>query len=206
MKKTIFYVIVSCVIILIVYFHINKEKRFYRIEPYIKQTDKVLDFGCGHCCMVSKLKKRNIDTIGMDVRDEGVCYKPQLYDGYTIGYRDNAFDVTICNFVLHHIPHYRDILHELKRVTKRYLIITEDTPQNNIDNYFCKLHAGSEWGKCTNCFLSSEQWSNLFTEKYGFTIIKKIDISRYEYPFADKPFIYPVPATTFILQKKERMY
>ena len=89
---------------------------------------------------------------------------------------------------------------KLKRVTKRYLIITEDTPQNGIDDYFCKLHAGSDWGKCKSCFLSAEEWSKLFTEKYGLKIVKRIDVSRYEYPFADKPFIYPVPATTFVLQ------
>ena len=199
MKRTLL-IIVLCIIILIVYFKVKKENRFYRIEPYIKQTDKVLDFGCGHCCMVSKFQKKGIDVIGIDIRDEGICYKPQLYNGYNINYSDNTFDVTICSFVLHHIPHYRDILYELKRVTKRYLIITEDTPQNKFDEYFCKLHAGSDWGKCKNCFLSAEEWSKLFTEKYGFTIVKRIDVSRYEYPFAYKPFIYPVPATTFVLQ------
>lgn len=200
MIKTLSVVTISCLILLIVYFYVQKQNRFYRIEPYIRQTDKVLDFGCGHCCMVSKLKKKNIDVIGIDVRDEGTCYKPQLYNGYNIDYEDNTFDVTICNFVLHHIPHYMDILHELKRVTKRYLIITEDTPQNGIDDYFCKLHAGSDWGKCKDCFLSAEEWSKLFTERYGLKIVKRIDISRFEWPFAYKPFIYPVPATTFVLQ------
>lgn len=195
MKRVLFFVF-----ILIVYFHLQKQNRFYRIEPYIKQSDRVLDFGCGHCCMVSTLKKKNINVIGIDVRDEGTCYKPELYNGYNIEYKDRTFDVTICNFVLHHIPHYTDILHELKRVTKGYLIITEDTPENSVDKYFCRLHAGSDWGKCKDCFLSAEEWSKLFTERYGFKIVKRIDVSRYEFPFAYTPLIYPVPATTFVLE------
>lgn len=187
------------------FFHFQYNKRLLRILPHLKRTDRILDFGCGKCCTTGSLIKKGYDVLGIDVVNEGTCYKPTMYDGYRLlNYPDNHFDVSICNFVLHHIPHYKQILSELQRVTKRGLIITEDTPANMFDRYLCSLHAGSDWGKCTDCFLSSEDWITLF-KKMRFDIIEQVHISRFAFPFADRPFVYPVPRTMFVLNCRESL-
>lgn len=46
----------------------------------------------------------------------------QIFDGYTIPYADNSFDLVILAHVLEHVEHERVLLRELKRVAK-YVVI-----------------------------------------------------------------------------------
>ena len=41
-----------------------------------------------------------------------------LFDGYTIPYEDNHFDLVICSHVMEHVEHERVLLREIKRVSK----------------------------------------------------------------------------------------
>jgi len=195
----ILFIIISILIIFNIKYNYNK--RLNRIIKYLNKTDKILDFGCGKCCETYKLKQLNYDITGLDVNNNnnGLCLIPEFYDGKNINYPDNYFDVVICSFVLHHIPHYKYTLTELRRITKKYILIYEDTPNNSIDRYFTKLHSRSDWGKCEGCFKSTSEWINFL--KYDFKIINIEEISRFEIPFADMPLIYPVPATFFVIEK-----
>ena len=195
-KKTNYWIFV--VIILIFYWYVQYHTRILLILPYLKYTDRILDFGCGQCCNTQFLNDKGYDAIGIDVVNKGTCYNPEVYDGHHINYPDNYFDVTICNYVLHHIPHYTNILKELQRVTKRLLIITEDTPVYSFDKFLCSIHAHSEWGKCNKCFLSTKEWVQLF-KRMNIGIEKQHNISRFNFPFAVYPIIYPVPRTLFVL-------
>ena len=60
----------------------------------------------------------------------------QIYDGLTIPYPDKSFDTAIIVFTLHHIPQSRKYFQEIMRVTKKRIIILEET----YDNIFQKLH------------------------------------------------------------------
>ena len=43
-------------------------------------------------------------------------------------------------FVLHHIPHYKEMLKEITRVCKKRIIIIEDHPNTNYQKLVSKLH------------------------------------------------------------------
>lgn len=191
------------IILLIIaqYFDNNRMKRTTRLVKFLNKRDKILDLGCGDCCNTKYLKNMGYKNIvGLDVVNEGKCMIPKLYDGKKIPYKDNSFDVIICSFVLHHIPDYDSIIKEMKRVTRKFILIHEDTPEYNVDYFFTKLHAKSDWGKCKRCFNKKRDWLEIF-RKHNLKITYIKDISRFELPFAKCPIIYPVPTTFFVLQK-----
>ena len=46
----------------------------------------------------------------------------KVFDGYTIPYDDNAFDLVVLSHVVEHVEHPRKLLYEAKRVA-RYVFI-----------------------------------------------------------------------------------
>lgn len=94
-------------------------------------------------------KERRRET---DVVDRGVCVRPQLFDGRTVPFDDDTFDLGVCAFVLHHAPMQRRLLLELAR-TCREVLVLEDTPQSALEWMWTRLHAASDWGSsCPSCF------------------------------------------------------
>jgi len=189
----VFFLIVVAVIILAKV--INRDQvRLNRITPHLEPEDKILDLGCGECCITRALELKGYQTTGIDIVDAGSCSQPAVYDGEKIPFDDKSFDVSVCAFVLHHASNYRTLVQELVRVTKRLIIIFEDTPENKMDRYFNKLHSGSDWGSCKECFLTRDEWLTIFDE-HG--VVEWESIPLMEFPFAGRPWIYPVHKTCF---------
>ena len=61
---------------------------------------------------VSIIQKRNLDSVK----------EVKSFDGYTIPYADNTFDLIILAHVLEHVEHERVLIRELKRVAKHLVI------------------------------------------------------------------------------------
>ena len=192
------YIIVALCAISLYYYH-KFNDRISLIVPHIRKHDRVLDLGCGDCCITKKLIKTGVNAVGVDVVDAGKCYIPKLYDGYTLHYPNDHFDVTICSYVLHHIPHWDIILKEVGRATKRVIIILEDTPETGTDRFFCGLHAGSGWGGCPRCFRTASEWMTTF-RKMTHKSVHHTRISRFTFPFAMCPWFYPVPRALFVVE------
>ena len=115
----------------------NRNKYFNEVIPYISKGDTILDFGSGNCDLIKFLKKRN-NVINIDIYKG--CENTLVYDGFNIPYPDKSFDIVFCMFVLHHIPHYKQIIKEIKRVCKKKIIIIEDYPNTNYQKLLSKLH------------------------------------------------------------------
>jgi len=115
----------------------NRNKYFQEIKEYIPKFTNVLDFGSGSCALAKYLKNRNYVT-SVDIYKG--CKDADVYDGYKLPYDDDAFDVVVCMFVLHHIPHHTQIIEELKRVCAKRIIIVEDAPQTLYQYVVSKLH------------------------------------------------------------------
>ena len=110
------------------------------IKNNINYKSKVLDFGGGNCLIKNRFKNYNIHTL--DIIDNNKCKNYIKYDGLNIPYPDKYFDLTICMFVLHHITHQNEIIKEIKRVSKK-IIILEDNYNDNmniISKLLCKYH------------------------------------------------------------------
>lgn len=97
------------------------------------QPRTILDAGCGEGFTLEKLREHNVgeELEGVDLA-HAVNLGRQMYPHltlkvgsiYALPYADDSFDVVICSEVLEHLEYPEKALHELRRVTKRYCVIT----------------------------------------------------------------------------------
>ncbi len=97
---------------------------------------KILDAGCGEGHLIERLHEKNKhnEYYGADITDIAIQKFKERCSFATIKkmdldnlqYADEMFDVVVCTEVLEHIYEYKDVIAELKRVTKKggLLIIT----------------------------------------------------------------------------------
>ncbi|WP_321391135.1 class I SAM-dependent methyltransferase [Emcibacter sp.] len=104
-------------------------RRLEDIGDFIKEGETVLDVGCGNGRFGENIaRKFNACVTGIDVVDYADAGIPiKFYDGYTIPFDDNSFDVIIMAFMLHHVKHQDVIFKEALRCSKSKIIIYEDT-------------------------------------------------------------------------------
>lgn len=96
--------------------------------------ESILDVGCGEGFTMSQLKTENskLKIVGVDSLDESVKIAKEIHpyldirkgDIYKLDFKDNSFDLVLCTEVLEHLTDPKKALSELKRVTKRYLILS----------------------------------------------------------------------------------
>jgi ubiquinone/menaquinone biosynthesis C-methylase UbiE len=168
------------------------------ILPFINEEDKVLDLGCGSGFLgkeIEKLSKAKV--IGLDVNNFLQVNLPfVLFDGKKIPFLDNAFDVVLIAFVLHHTSDPLSLLGEARRVGKK-IIIFEDLIEGKISYFRCKLHLflwrffyGQKMEKFN--FFSEREWEKIFEELRLKVIFKN------ELNFAK---IDPVKKKFFVLER-----
>ena len=143
--------------------------RFYakKLQPLIKEGNKVLDIGAGSGYLAEILsKKANVTMI--DICDYNQTDLPLLlYEGNKLPFPDNLFDVGLFITVLHHTPNPPETIREAKRVCKRVIIIEEV-----YSSILSRLHMDLWewfWNKTSRIttfynFHSKEEWMRIFKE------------------------------------------
>jgi 2-polyprenyl-3-methyl-5-hydroxy-6-metoxy-1,4-benzoquinol methylase len=125
-------------------YEIAAEEMVSEIKDFIKEGERVLDFGCGSGILAKKLKEKlNADVLGVDIADERIEKIPfQKFDGRGISFRADSFETILISFVLHHTQNPMEILREAKRVAKK-IIIFEDLPESFLGKLRCYIHLHS---------------------------------------------------------------
>lgn len=111
-------------------YQINETRsRLENIESFIHKGDAVLDVGCGNGKFGESIaEKYNAVVSGVDVVDYADANIPiHIYNGHTLPFEDNSFDVIIMAFMLHHVKHQDEIFKEVTRCSKHTIIVMEDT-------------------------------------------------------------------------------
>jgi ubiquinone/menaquinone biosynthesis C-methylase UbiE len=171
-------------------------------EKCLEDGDSVLDIGCGEAHVLSQLAKRNrlTSAVGVDIVDirTAPLDRFELYDGIKLPFEDNSFDLVMLNFVLHHVPNARKplLLNEAHRVTKRNLVVMEDTPRSAFDRFFNKRHGEEYRSKIDSSasygFYSKDEWEKVFAE-LGYSLGSSFALGRFcrnwKYPIARSAFI-----------------
>jgi ubiquinone/menaquinone biosynthesis C-methylase UbiE len=141
------------------------------VAPHLDRGMAVLDVGCGEGYVGEELCTRGVREVwGVDIvdlrRDKQRPFR--LYDGQTLPFPDDAFDLVTLNFVLHHVPDERKIalVREALRVTRAKVFILEDTPTTAFDRFVSNRHGDSYRRKIDSDapfgFLTPAEWRWLF--------------------------------------------
>jgi len=113
-------------------------------DKYIQPGDRVLDvgFGLGYGLRImaenaGKLRGIEIDQRAMSNGQKVLREVPKIrelryYDGQTIPYDADTFDVVTCIDVLEHVPDYMNLIREMLRVSKRVVLMS--TPNRRPEN------------------------------------------------------------------------
>ena len=104
-------------------------QRLEDIGGFISSSDQVLDVGCGNGKFGEAIAKAyKADVRGVDVVNYANSdIKIDIYDGVSLPFKDNSFDVIVMCMMLHHVEHQEDLFDEAIRCSRRGLIIFEDT-------------------------------------------------------------------------------
>ena len=107
------------------------------IYHLLEQTEaqSVLDAGCGEGFVTRYLAQQNpaLRLTGVDLSKEAIAYAQDHFGDlahfrtgslYKLPFSDNSFDVIVCSEVLEHLDDTERAVSELKRVARRYVLIT----------------------------------------------------------------------------------
>ena len=124
------------------------EKIVRLFEEQIQEKSRVLDLGGGWGFYAEPLKKRGHESLVLDVIKPGYQKAPVvLYDGFRIPFPDASFDVTVLATMLHHVPDPAALFREVRRVTRKKVVVVEDLYQHA---------AGRCWTICRDRILNVE--------------------------------------------------
>jgi len=129
-----------------------------QIDPSAKD---LLDVGCAHGYLIEKIRMKfpNITLSGMDVKAPANEITFKFIPGKieSIPAEDQSFDVVTCTHTLEHIINVKKAIEELKRITRKQLIIV--VPRQRYFYYTLDEHV--------NFFHYKESLTSLFeTENY----------------------------------------
>ena len=105
----------------------------------------VLDVGCGDGKITNSLSERFEFVVGTDFSHSALKHvegKKVLSKGSTLPFQDRSFDLAITCEVLEHVLYddYFNVLKELERVSKKYILVTVPNEQE-LQNRFAKCSA-----------------------------------------------------------------
>jgi ubiquinone/menaquinone biosynthesis C-methylase UbiE len=116
---------------------VQREAYFIALNTYVRAGDMVLDvgFGLGYGLTILSIQAGSVTGIDIDKKCVDYCTgalcgrNPKLkslihYDGKTIPFADDHFDIITCIDVLEHVPDYEQILAELMRVSRKGVFIS----------------------------------------------------------------------------------
>lgn len=159
------------------------------ILPFLGDTKKLLDFGCGDMAISQYLRdnsNRKISITGIDVIDYNMTdMKFMKYDGKKIPFKNESFDTVIAIAALHHCKNPSSMLKECVRVARRKIILFEDIYNNRLEEFFTKSvdyignHLETSGVNIPFNFLSVKEW--------------KAEFARNDLKLKSMKRVYPLP-------------
>lgn len=161
--------------------------RFYEtflqtIKPL--RVSSVLDVGCGEGFTLNKLYLNKVGKVleGIDYSKTAVALGKKQYkhlilkqgSAYKLPYKANSFDLVLCMEVLEHLDDPKKALQELKRVSKKYIVLSVPNEPLFMLANFVRGKNVSRWG---NDIEHINHWSGgsfeLLVRSYGLEVVSK---------------------------------
>ncbi|MBD3344400.1 MAG: methyltransferase domain-containing protein [Chitinivibrionales bacterium] len=169
------------------------QARARRLAPKIidslHECSSMLDLGCGDMILTEFLQHHSpLQVTAVDTVDTNLSSMPViLYDGNRIPFPENTFDATVVAYMLHHCNNIEAILHEIKRVTCRKIIVMEEVFESKFAEKVLHLHDNGNKFLSTKMkiplnFMKIQQWH----ETFNALDLKVEQCTRiYQYPWVN---------------------
>ncbi len=99
----------------------------------LEKKNKLLDLGCGNG-FFSLYFDSLCDTVGVDFSEKMLAKNPIawkiLMDANHLAFQDFAFDVVFCHALLHHVEDPGRVISEMRRVSRKYVVVMEPNRNN----------------------------------------------------------------------------
>ena len=99
----------------------------------INKETTLLDVGCGNGFFTYHFEQI-CDATGIDYSEKLIALNPakkkMVMDANNLEFEDNSFDIVFANALLHHVDNTNRVIQEMKRVSKKYVVIF-DANRNN---------------------------------------------------------------------------
>ena len=120
---------------------VPKIDQIRKVIPLERKT-RLLDVGCGNG-FFSYYFDQACDTVGVDFSEKMLAKNPipqkLLMDAGHLSFEDFAFDVVFCHALLHHVDNPDQVLGEMRRVSRKYVVILEPNRNNPLMYLFSAL-------------------------------------------------------------------
>lgn len=94
----------------------------------VGQDTSILDVGCGNGFFTYQLDQL-ADVTGVDYSNKMLSINPVAkkyqMNAAELDFEDNSFDIVFCHGLLHHVDDIDAVLSEMRRVTRKYIVIIE---------------------------------------------------------------------------------
>lgn len=182
------------------------------------QNWRILDFGSGLGCNLATLKKFNFNNkiIACDVNKGALDYSRGkhgnksvsyfLINGKKLSFEDKEFDLIIATEVFEHIPNYKAIMEEIRRVIKNKGCLIISTPNYfNLTGIIKKFNdrknnnqTWGPWGGHCGGLERFTTWLNVEEMLSGFKIISSRGVD-YQKSWFYHNSLFPVRFSRYIL-------
>ncbi len=114
----------------------DAQQKLGRIQAFFQPDDQILEIGSGLGTVCMALQQKGFAPVALDIIDASMTptVEPIIYDGQTLPFENEAFDIVLLLTVLHHTPNPEKIIVEARRVGKKIIII-EDIFKNTFQKY-----------------------------------------------------------------------
>ncbi len=167
----------------------NPIKKFFlnnfsnQLTSLVQKTDasSILDVGCGEGFTLKKLKDKGIKAKmeGVENSKEAIGIAKKIHPDlkikygsiYKLPHKRDSFDLIICTEVLEHLENPKKAMLELKRVTKKYCILS-------VPNEPFFMYTGFLEGKSFTAFNNKRGHTNFWSKKEFIMLVEKYMIVK----------------------------
>ncbi|MCC7163209.1 MAG: methyltransferase domain-containing protein [Anaerolineae bacterium] len=138
------------------------------LKPFVQPKQHIVEIGAGNGIVAQMLHDATgADFTLLDVVDYNASKLPmQLYDGRSLPFPDNSFDLAMLVFVLHHNPDPRPVMWEAMRVARSGVLVVENDTRGLLKKPLTRLIDSTEYlhRGVPRCYMtkSSDEWRAFF--------------------------------------------
>lgn len=172
---------------------LRAKKILSALEPYLSKDYAILNIGAGDCILDKALMDNGYSIVSIDAANRSKTeISPIICNGASLPFKDDSFDIVMAHFVLFlNLRKHESIISEMRRVSRKYLIIIEDTPDSAAELMIKKIWGLLLYRNCQLLFQSDKHWQRLFNSLILQTLkTEKISVNLINYPLFNQMLFY----------------